>query len=124
MLVATIPCVGVAGRLLHVLPARDQPVQPDAPTGKHGSSFKKSQAEKRAANSGNDSNWNTMFLRSATVAVGCLILLAYARAGTSDACPRPSFCRTPLRKSLALLNTRFTPVCCVVAQLLCGCLVG
>jgi multiple RNA-binding domain-containing protein 1 len=58
------------GRLLHVLPAKEQKVvtSAEADIKKAGSSFKRQQAEKLARTSQNDSNWNTMFLRSATVA--------------------------------------------------------
>ncbi|KAL3138544.1 hypothetical protein ABBQ32_006320 [Trebouxia sp. C0010 RCD-2024] len=59
------------GRLLHVLPARKAPVpleQPDKANVSSGTKFKETREADRKSQAGNRAAWNTLFMRSDTVA--------------------------------------------------------
>lgn len=51
------------GRLLHILPAKDQPIKED-PNGSSGSSYKAKKEQELKATSSSSHNWNSLFIRS------------------------------------------------------------
>ena len=54
------------GRLLHILPAKDQPIRDD-PHNADGKSFKAQKEKELKAQSGSAHNWNSLFIRSDSV---------------------------------------------------------
>lgn len=54
------------GRLLHILPAKDQPIRDETP-GNNQSSYKSKKEQELKAQSGSSHNWNSLFIRADTV---------------------------------------------------------
>lgn len=56
------------GRLLHILPAKDQPIKEDSTSGANGSSsFKAKKEQELKSQSSSSHNWNSLFIRSDAV---------------------------------------------------------
>lgn len=55
------------GRLLHILPAKDQPIKEEPKTLNGSSSYKSKKEQELKAQSGSSHNWNSLFMRADTV---------------------------------------------------------